>query len=268
MFELRPLNPALGAEVVGLDPAALPDAAVFDALAEALHDRKVLFFRGAGGTLTDRQMRDFAAGFGTLQHFPFGNPPQPDLPEVMVLATDGDGPKVSNADTWHSDATFLARPPAATMLRAVDLPELGGDTLWADMERAYQALSEPLRTMLDGLTAEHDHTKSRAHRGRDKEALPPSVHPVVRTHPASGRRCLYVNRVFTTRIVELDERENELLLPFLFEHVSRPEFQVRFTWRPGDIALWDNRSTQHYAAYDYRGPRVMHRIVIEGDAPR
>ncbi|MCF2526094.1 TauD/TfdA dioxygenase family protein [Yinghuangia soli] len=266
MLDVRPLTPAIGAEVHGLDLRGGLDAATYAALTDALHTHQVLFFRDQD--ITAHQQRDFAAGFGVLQHFPFGRPAAPDLPEVMVLPTDGSGPKVSNADTWHSDATFLARPPMGTILRAVTLPALGGDTLWADMESAYQALSAPLREMLDGLTAEHDFTKSRAHRGGDKDALPPSVHPVVRTHPATGRRCLYVNRVFTTRIVELDARENELILPYLFEHVARPEFQVRFRWRAGDVAFWDNRSTQHYAAYDYAGPRVMHRIVIEGDEPR
>ncbi|OPC77335.1 hypothetical protein B4N89_43225 [Embleya scabrispora] len=266
MFDIRPLTPAIGAEIAGIDLNRDLGADAYAGLADALHTHQVLFFRDQD--ISARRQRDFAAGFGELQRFPFGEPPEADLPEVMVLATDGDGPKVSNADIWHSDATFLARPPMGTMLRAVSLPPLGGDTLWADMESAYTALSAPMRALLDGLTAEHDVTKSRSHRGGDTQALPPVVHPVVRTHPVTGRRCLYVNRIFTTRIVELDERENELLLPYLFDHVTRPEFQVRFTWRPGDIALWDNRGTQHYAVYDYRGPRVMHRIVIEGDEPR
>lgn len=266
MFDIHPLTPAIGAEVRGLDVREPLDAAAYAALADALHTHQVLFFRDQEATAYHQ--RDFAAGFGALQRFPFGEPPAPDLPEVMVLATGGEGPKVSNADIWHSDATFMASPPMGTMLRAVSLPPVGGDTLWADMESAYQALSAPMRALLDGLTAEHDFTKSRSHRGGDKDALPPVVHPVVRTHPVTGRRCLYVNRIFTTRIVELDERENELLLPFLFAQVTRPEFQVRFAWHVGDIALWDNRSTQHYAAYDYEGPRVMHRVVIEGDAPR
>ncbi|MFI1379481.1 TauD/TfdA dioxygenase family protein [Embleya sp. NPDC020886] len=267
MFDIRPLTPTIGAEVLDLDLNRDDlDASVFAALTDALHERQVLFFRDQ--RITAHRQREVAARFGTLQHFPFGDPAAPDLPEVMVLATGGDGPKVSNADIWHSDATFMARPPLGTMLRAVSLPALGGDTVWADMESAYSGLSAPIRALLDGLTAEHDFAKSRSHRGGDRAALPPVVHPVVRTHPVTGRRCLYVNRIFTTRIVELDERENELLLPFLFDRTARPEFQVRLTWRPGDIALWDNRSTQHYAAYDYQGPRVMHRIVIEGDEPR
>jgi taurine dioxygenase len=270
VFDIQPLTPAIGAEIVGLnlrdDHDRLDDAAI-DRLTTALHDHQVLFFRGQD--IGPHLQRDFAARFGTLQRFPFGHPPAPDLPEVMVLETDGTGPKVSNADIWHSDATFMGTPPMGTMLRAVSLPPLGGDTLWADMETAYEALSAPVRAMLDGLTAEHDFTKSTTHRARgDRDALPVERHPVVRTHPVTGRRCLYVNRIFTTRVVELSERENELLLPFLFEHVTRPEFQVRFSWRPGDIAFWDNRSTQHYAVYDYAGPRVMHRIVIEGDRPR
>ncbi|WP_020548110.1 TauD/TfdA dioxygenase family protein [Embleya scabrispora] len=266
VFDIRPLTPTIGAEVHGLDLNLDLDASGHAALSEVLHEHQVLFFRDQ--RITAHRQREVAARFGALQRFPFGEPAAPDLPEVMVLATGGDGPKVSNADIWHSDATFMARPPLGTMLRAVSLPPLGGDTLWADMESAYRSLSAPIRALLDGLTAEHDFAKSRSHRGGDRDALPPVVHPVVRTHPLTGRRCLYVNRIFTTRIVELGERENELLLPFLFDRAARPEFQVRLTWRPGDVALWDNRSTQHYAAYDYRGPRVMHRIVIEGDEPR
>lgn len=265
MLDIQPLTPTIGAEVRGIDLAHATDGSV-DALREALLAYQVLFFRDQ--TLTPHQQRDFAAQFGKLQHFPFGRPPAPDLPEVMVLATDGDGPKVSNADIWHSDATFMAAPPMATMLRAVHLPDVGGDTLWADMAAAYEALSPALRRLLDECTGEHDFTKSSSHRGRaDTSEIPPAHHPVIRTHPETGRRHLYVNRVFTTRINELTDRENELLLPFLFDHVARPEFQCRFRWSAGAIALWDNRGTQHYATYDYTGPRVMHRIVIEGDRP-
>lgn len=266
VFVVRQLTPTIGAEIEGLDLAVPQSDEVIAALEEALHAYQVLFFRGQD--MTPYQQRDFAGRFGVLRPFPFGRPPEEDLPEVMVLATDGDGPKVSNADIWHSDATFMEAPPKATLLRAVSLPDLGGDTLWADMAAAYEALSPRLRAMLDECTAEHDFTKSATHRGRaDEGALPPARHPVVRTHPATGRRCLYVNRVFTTRICELSDRENELLLPFLCDHVTRPEFQCRFRWTPGAVALWDNRGTQHYATYDYAGPRVMHRVVIEGDRP-
>jgi len=267
VFDLAPLTPTIGAEIAGLDLRQHQPDAVIAALTDALHTHQVLFFRDQ--PITPYEQRDFAARFGTPQHFPFGQPPSPDVPEVMVLATGGPGPKVANADIWHSDATFMATPPMATMLRSVRLPPLGGDTLWADMEAAYLALSEPVRRLVDELTAEHDFTKSSTHRGRaDTAKLPPSAHPVVRTHPVTGRRCLYVNRVFTTRIPGLGERENEVLLPFLFEHVARPEFQCRFRWTENAIAFWDNRSTQHYAAYDYTDHRVMHRVVLDGDAPR
>jgi taurine dioxygenase len=267
VLHIAPLTPTIGAEISGLDLRESQPDTVIAELVDALHAHQVLFFRNQ--PVSPYQQRDFAARFGTPQHFPFGAPPAPDVPEVMVLATGGPGPKVANADIWHSDATFMAAPPMATMLRSVELPTLGGDTLWADMEAAYQALSEPLRGLLDELSAEHDFTKSSSHRGRaDRDALPPARHPVVRTHPITGRRCLYVNRVFTTRILGLTERENELLLPFLFEHVTRPEFQCRFRWTENTIAFWDNRSTQHYAAYDYAEPRVMHRIVLDGDVPR
>jgi taurine dioxygenase len=264
VFDLAPLTPTIGAEISGLDLREPQPDDVIAALTDALHTRQVLFFRDQ--PISGYQQRDFAGRFGTPQRFPFGEPPAPDLPEVMVLATGGPGPKIANADIWHSDATFMATPPMATMLRSVALPALGGDTLWADMEAAYEALSGPIRRLLDEVSAEHDAAKSAVHRGG--AARPPAVHPVVRTHPVTGRRCLYVNRIFTTRVHGLGERENEVLLPFLFEHVNRPEFQCRFRWTRDALAFWDNRSTQHYAAYDYTGLRVMHRVVLNGDAPR
>ncbi len=255
---------SIGAEVSGVDlsdRAGLPHSAIEAALIE----HKVLVFRDQ--RIDDRAQRDFAARFGPLQQFPFGGPVDPAVPEVHAIATGGGGPKRANADIWHSDATFMATPPLGSVLRAVQLPARGGDTLFADTEVAYDALSAPLRAMLDELTATHDFAKSTSHRRPLHDQYPPVTHPVVRVHPVTGRRALYVNRIFTTRLDDLSEREDEALLPLLCDHVQSPDFQCRVRWTPGTVVMWDNRCTQHYAVHDYREPRVMHRVVIDGDKP-
>ena len=148
------------------------------------------------------------------------------------------------------------------------MPSHGGDTLFADAAAAYDALSSRMQRMLDELTATHDFANSSAHRRPLHDEYPPVSHPVVRVHPDTGRRSLFVNRIFTSRIDQLTDRENEVLLPMLCDHIRSPDFQCRFTWHPGSVAFWDNRCTQHYAVADYREPRVMHRVVIDGTVPR
>ncbi|MFF7251118.1 TauD/TfdA dioxygenase family protein [Embleya sp. NPDC008237] len=270
MPKIRPLTPTIGAEVSGLDldrGYAEVDDAVIAELTAAFHRHKVLFFRGQ--EIDPARQRDFAARFGPLQRFPMGEPAAPGLDEVMVLATGGTAPAHHKADRWHSDATFLPCPPMGSMLRAIELPPVGGDTLWADMEAAYAALSPRFQALLEGLTAVHDHRRNPIHRATlDPDKHQPVEHPVVRTHPVTGRRGLFVNSTFTDRINGVGDREGAALLAFLLQHVERPEFQCRFRWAPGDIAMWDNRCTQHNAVFDYHEPRLMHRIVFEGDAPR
>jgi taurine dioxygenase len=169
----------------------------------------------------------------------------------------------------------MSIPPMATVLRAVELPPFGGDTCWANMHAAYEALSPPLRSMLDELDAEHDFMKITyttfddaddpdAELRKLREQFPVVRHPLVCAHPTTGRKLLFCNRNYVTRIVGLNERENELLLPFLFDHVRDPRFQCRFRWRAGSLAMWDNRATQHLGVPDYPGRRVMHRVVIKG----
>ncbi|MCH7790494.1 MAG: TauD/TfdA family dioxygenase, partial [Acidobacteria bacterium] len=182
------------------------------------------------------------------------------------------------ADAWHSDNTFLAEPPKTTMLQAVQLPEVGGDTCWANMYAAFEALSEPMQQFLDGLTATHDLTKmlelaiARGNSDADlasmRKAFPPQHHPVVRTHPETGRKALFVNGNFVTQIDQLSRGESARVLGFLFDHVATPDFQCRFRWLPGTLTLWDNRCLQHYAVPDYANRRIMHRITISGDQPR
>ncbi|MEK1904358.1 MAG: taurine dioxygenase, partial [Pseudomonas sp.] len=181
---------------------------------------------------------------------------------------------------WHTDVTFLPTPALGAVLSAKQLPAYGGDTLWASSSAAFEALSKPLQKLLDGLTASHDFTRSfpLERFGNTPEALaryhevqrqhPPVNHPVVRTHPVTGRKGLFVNEGFTSRINELELTESDALLRFLFAHSTRPEFTIRWRWQENDVAFWDNRITQHYAVDDYRpARRVMHRATILGDVP-
>ena len=199
-----------------------------------------------------------------------------DAPEIVVL--DQVHPKGEGADEWHSDNTFLAEPPMASILRAVQLPAVGGDTCFASMYAAYEGLSPAMRDLVDGLRAVHDITNPLKKAIRDghstldlgamQEKCPPVEHNVVVTHPETGRKALFVNRNSTTHIVGLTEREQDVLLPFLLDHVRSPEYQCRFHWEEGSIAFWDNRAVQHYAVADYHERRIMHRATIAGPVAR
>ncbi len=241
----------------------------------ALVEHQVLFFRNQ--SLTPVQHRDFAAHFGKLHIHPI-YPKHPDAAEIIVLDTD----LVDLQDNaiWHTDVTFTQTPPMGSVLVARMLPPQGGDTLWSSNIAAFEALSQAMQAFLTPLTATHDISQSfpderfamtaeaQARLEAAKRNNPPVIHPVVRTHPVSGRRGLFVNEGFTTHINELTAAESRALLPLLFAHSSKPEFVVRWRWRDGDVAFWDNRLTQHYAADDYRpARRVMNRATIIGDRP-
>jgi taurine dioxygenase len=274
---IRPVTGVIGAEIGNVDIARPLPSSDVAAIKDALHRFLVLFFRDQ--QLTDEQHRDFAAQFGDLEPFVLAPPANPDLPEMHALSFDnGAAAKGSNVDSWHTDGTFMERPPLGTVLRAVELPPHGGDTCWANMYAAYDALSPALKRALDGLVAVHDFTKisyttfddrpdPAAELQRVRERYPVVLHPVVRQHPETGRPLLYVHRNYTIRIEGLTLRENEVLLPFLFDHVRDPLFQCRFRWEPGSVAFWDNRATQHYGVPDYPGRRIMHRVVVAGDRP-
>ena len=268
-IEIKPVTATIGAEISGIDlREPLSDGSVAE-IRKALLDHLVVFFRNQ--PLTDEQHLAFALRFGPLSIPPLATKYQ-DSPAVTVL--DQVNPKGEGADEWHSDNTFMAQPPLGSILRAAQLPEVGGDTCFASMYAAYEALSPPLQQLVEGLRAVHDITKPMrkaiqfGHTNLDlaemQKRLPPVEHPVVLVHPETGRKALFVNRNSTTHIVGLTERENELLLPFLFDHVRSPEFQVRFHWAPGSMAFWDNRSVQHYAVADYYERRVMRRVTIDG----
>jgi taurine dioxygenase len=269
------VTPALGAIVEGV---ALRDELPRDSVEQLnalLVEHQILFFRGQ--PVTPQQQCRFAAYFGELHVHPI-YPVLPELPEILVLDTHGDF--LPDNDNWHTDVTFSETPPMAGILAAKQLPSAGGDTLWSSNLAAYDALSEPLKRMLEGLTAEHSVVKAfpagrwgadPAFKERYERAVakhPPVTHPVVRTHPVSKRKGLFVNEGFTTHIHELTARESDALLAFLYAHAARPEFILRWQWRVDDVAFWDNRITHHYAVADYLPERrVMHRATVIGDRP-
>ena len=268
-MEVVPLTSAVGAEIVGVDLNHLDDSDVA-AIRDAWLAHGVVFFRDQ--RLAPEAQVALAERFGEVVVPVIDSAVTPPAPGLLVL--DQVAPVGGGTDRWHSDSTFLASPPLGAILHAVELPGVGGDTLFAGMAAAYEALSEPVRTMLDGLTAVHStrivNEIMRAqgldviHRGGTDQS---SVHPVVRTHPETGRRTLFVNGNFTTRIVELSYDESEHVLAMLRDHVKSPRFQCRFRWTEGAVAFWDNRAVQHFASPDYEERRLMHRVLLAGDQP-
>ncbi|HJQ06649.1 MAG TPA: TauD/TfdA family dioxygenase [Nocardioides sp.] len=269
------LGPTLGAEVIGLDLRRATDAEIA-AVRRALVEHKVLFLRGQDLTDDDQVELGRRLGAVTAAH-----PVAPGLdaahPEIYNI--DSADPEFSFSDVWHTDVTFMEEPPLGSILRAVELPPTGGDTSWADSQAAYDSLSEPVKELIDGLTAVHDGNREwgaflRRHQGMGNEwngkkitEIPPVEHPVVRVHPESGRKGLFVNPGFTSHVVGVSEAESRGILDLLYAHLTKPEHIVRHRWRAGDVGIWDNRSTAHYANRDYTAQRVMRRITLKGDRP-
>ena len=272
---ITPISSALGAQIDGVDLTRPLSPQQRDAIEQALLEHQVIFFKDQ--SITPQQQARFAANFGDLHIHPI-YPNVPEQPEVLVLDTAVTD--VRDNAVWHTDVTFLPTPAMGAVLSAKQLPAFGGDTLWASGIAAFEGLSKPLQVLLDGLTATHDFTKSFPLErfgstpedflrwDQTRKNNPPLSHPVVRTHPVSGRKSLFVNEGFTTKIASLSEAESEAILKLLFAHSTRPEYTIRWRWQENDVAFWDNRVTQHYAVDDYRpNRRVMHRATILGDAP-
>ena len=258
----------IGAEVEGLDLSRPVDGPTLKALKDALAEHLVLFFRDQD--ITQEQHTAFGRCFGDLHIHPAA-PKDAEHPEVMVLHGD-DKVKFVAGSVWHSDVSCDVEPPMGSILRIVQVPSVGGDTLFANMYTAFEGLSAPLQNMLRGLTGVHEgeqYYRDRYGSGtmRD-ESHPVAEHPVVRTHPVTGREALYVNEGFTTRIKDLPAMESDALLKFLFAHAAQPQFHCRFQWRANSMAFWDNRCTQHLAIWDYY-PETRHgyRITVQGDKP-
>ncbi|MBW2232188.1 MAG: TauD/TfdA family dioxygenase [Deltaproteobacteria bacterium] len=271
-LQILPVTPTIGAEIKGVDLRTALSEDEVEVLRKALLEHLVLFFRDQD--IGPEQQVAFAKQFGEISVPPI-LPESGIQPEVMIL--DQTSPKDQGADNWHSDNTFMEEPPKAAILKATRLPNVGGDTLFASAEAAFEALSPPMQKMLSKLTAVHDITKplrTAAAAGLtnfDIEALskqwPAVEHPVVRTHPITGRKALYVNRNSTLALKGLTQAEGELLLPFLCDHIRSPEFQCRLRWDLNTVAFWDNCSVQHFAVPDYNERRIMQRVTLAGDKP-
>jgi alpha-ketoglutarate-dependent taurine dioxygenase len=266
---------AIGAEISGIDLADELSADTVAAIRRALLDHCVVFFRAQA--LTPAQYLRFAQCFGEPIEYPFvkGLDGFPVITPVVKLESE----RVNFGGVWHSDTTYLAVPPMATMLYAREVPPYGGDTLFANMYLAYETLSPGLRKLLDGLVGISDSAKADGSRTRedrlkdsataDADKRLVAEHPAVRTHPETGRRALYVNSAHTARFKDMTEEESAPILDYLFRHLTRPEFTCRFAWAPGSLAFWDNRAAQHNAVNDYHGfRRVMQRITLKGDTPQ
>jgi taurine dioxygenase len=263
------LTPIIGAEIAGIDLSRpLPDAQ-FEELRRALAENLVIFLRDQA--ITPAQQLEFGRRFGALHLHPAA-PHEPGHPELMIIRTDADATR-ANGEGWHSDVSCDELPPMGSILYIKQCPPHGGDTLFASMYAAYEALSDRMKAYLDGMTAMHDGEP--AYRGlyanlgvADKASYPRAEHPVVRTHPDTGRKALYVNAGFTTRLLGVPSDESAGVLRYLFQHMENPLFQCRFRWRPGSLAFWDNRCTQHRAMWDYwPHRRYGNRVTIKGERP-
>ncbi|HEX5078689.1 MAG TPA: TauD/TfdA family dioxygenase [Geminicoccaceae bacterium] len=272
--EARPLSGALGAEIAGVDLAAPLDEATVAALRAALLEHIVIFFRDQ--RLSPHDLLALARRFGEVVEYPYVRG-LPDCPLVLPVIKEAHE-RANFGGVWHSDTAYLERPAMATMLYALQTPPVGGDTMFANMVMAYEALSDGMQRLLGSLRALNVANKpvalktreeTRARRAGAEVGETGTFHPVVRTHPETGRRALYVNLAHTTRFEDMTEAESEPLLGWLFAHQVRPEFTCRFQWRPGSLALWDNRASLHYPLNDYHGHRrEMHRVSLAGDRPR
>ena len=277
-MEIAPVAGGLGAVIAGLDLARIDDRA-FGQLRRAFTDHLVLFFRCQ--RLSPEAQVALTRRFGPVLRVPYVAHLK-EHPDVIAVLKEAEERQISTfGNAWHSDFSFLEEPPAGSLLHALEVPAYGGDTLWSNMYTAYEALSEGMRRMLDGLKAIHigkpygkeggagiKGSRSIQITRGDAEADREMAHPVVRTHPESGRKALFVNAIYTTRFEGMTEAESRPLLDFLFEHATRPEFTCRFRWNPGALAIWDNRCTLHYAVNDYDGSRrLLHRTTFAGERP-
>ncbi len=264
-IEVEPLTPTIGAVVSGVDLTQPVDDALLSEIHTAWMEHLVLFFRAQ--PMSPDQHLAFGRRFGELHIHPAA-PYAQDTPELMVIHTDKDSFR-NNGERWHSDVSADEEPPMGSLLHIHQVPSRGGDTSWSNMYAAYEALSPTMQTLLDPLTALHasDYSGQYGDHQPQRES-PQAVHPVVRTHPVTKQKALFVNEVFTRRINELSREESRAVLDFLFDHVKNINFQCRFQWEADSVALWDNRCTQHMAVWDYYPEsRSGIRVTIRGDRP-
>ncbi len=252
----KKLAGSLGAEIMGIDLSEPLDSKQVSFLEKLLLEHLVLFFPGQN--LSESEHVGLGRNFGSLEAHPhLKNPTENVHPEIFELAASHGGV----ADEWHTDITFQENPAIMSILHMVKCPNVGGDTMWSSMYAAYEALSKPMQEFCSDLTALHD---ASPHGQEEKMA----IHPVIRVHPMTGRKALYVNEHFTRRIVELSHSESEVILGYLTRWASMPQFTVRYSWTEGDIAIWDNRCTQHFVLNDFEGDRLIQRVTVMGDEPK
>ncbi len=276
-IQVKPVSGALGAQIEGVDLGTDLDNETFDAIRQAFLDHQVVFFRDQ--SLTPEQQAAFGRRFGSLNIHPYVKG-MDDHPEAMEIIKEPHE-KVNFGGGWHSDMSFQKEPALGSVLYALEVPAYGGDTLFASQHRAYEDLSEGMKDMLEGMVAIHTAEKEYGQKGISAQSrsamdieqagndVPEHEHPVVRTHPETGRKALYVNPAFTMYFKNMTRRESRPLLNFLFAHCTQEAFTCRFRWTPGAVAFWDNRSVQHFALNDYQGHRRhMRRVTINGDRPR
>ncbi len=262
----------LGAEIQGVDLTQSMDDATFKVIEDAFVEHELLVFQNQ--PITSDQQIEFAKKFGDLSIHPF-SPNSDETPELIIFDNDGENPPFAT-DCWHSDETFRADPPMATMLHGLVIPEVGGDTMFASMTSAYEALSDRMKNFISGLECSHDFKPFRALFGTDEKSkenlrfyedrYPTILHPVVRKHPVSGKPVLFVNPQFSIKINGMNDVESQNLLDQLFDQAKIPELQFRHHWAVDTVVIWDNRSTQHYAVHDYFPQRrKLDRVTIQGE---
>jgi taurine dioxygenase len=272
-LDIKPVTPLIGAEISGVDLSKPLSDNELGVVKQALRDHLVIFFRDQD--ITVDQQKDFGRQFGDLHIHPARDRNGLEgHPEILYI---NNGPHSSrvNGDEWHSDVSCDAEPPMGSILRLFEIPPSGGgDTLFASMYAAYDALSEPMKAFLGGLTAVHDGGPNYIDRAKragiydPTKVFPANEHPVIRTHPETGKKAIYVNKIFTQNIVGLPKDESRAILDFLFQHIAKPNFQCRFKWEKHSVAFWDNRCALHHAMWDYY-PEVRrgYRVTIKGDKP-
>ncbi|MBH98177.1 MAG: taurine dioxygenase [Rhodospirillaceae bacterium] len=270
-FQVKPFSPALGAEITGINLANGLNSKTYHEIRKAFLKFQVLFFKDQTEIAAETQIK-IGKLFGELHAHPAA-PQMTGHPEIFEIHTQKNS-KVANGEFWHSDVSCDEIPPLGTMLQIHILPESGGDTLFSNTYTAYDALSDSFKKTLSNLTAlhesEHIYRGRYSDRGMEDEGkiYPQAIHPVVRTHPETGKKAIYVNRTFTTRINELTETESRAVLNYLFDHCEKIDFQIRFRWQKNDVAFWDNRCAMHRAVWDYwPEERKGRRVTIKGDRP-
>ena len=273
-IKVKPYTEALGAEILKINLGRKLSNKNISLIKDALNKYHVLFFREQD--ISSKQFISFGKNFGSLEIHPLipTLPGHPEIIEMKSLET-GPAPMARNSEVWHSDMSYTKVPPYAGILKAMDIPESGGNTMFLNAALAYEALSGSMKKFLSKLKAVHSIVKTMNNEElldsnslkrfiMMNEKLPPIEHPIIRTHPETGKKLIFVNEIFTSHITGLNSNESDAILQFLYRHIHNPNFQCRFIWQQNSIAFWDNQITQHYAVADYSSLRTMHRLTVDG----